>query len=375
MRSVYVHIPFCETKCGYCDFLSFPDRQGLAGAYVEALIGEIEASEHIEGVGLASVFFGGGTPTVLSAKQLSKILDAIAKKARLLPETEVTLEANPGGGLDGAYFARLRESGANRLSIGLQAVQPTILRRLGRTHTYEDFVQTLEAARGAGFSNINADLMFALPGQDIQAFRESLECVLGLGLTHVSVYSLIIEEGTPFYRLHEQGRLEGLPGEDEDRAMYHELVRTMGYEGYVHYEISNFAKPGNECVHNIITWTRRDYVGFGIGAHSMVGGCVRWCNTEDVHEYISSPPGGKVHERWDLSMEEQMQEYAFIGLRMLGGISLTGFRREFGLEFGQKFAGQLRRHTDLGLLECRGDVLCLTPRGIDLSNRVLADFV
>lgn len=380
--SAYIHIPFCANKCGYCDFVSFSGKMGLADAYVASLTAEISLCEHLEGATLESIFFGGGTPTTLPAETIAKIIKALDNTARITPNTEISIEANPGGGLNNperslteGYFKILKSSGFNRLSIGLQAVQKRILRTLGRLHSYEDFTNTLEAARNAGFSNINADLMFSLPGQSKGDMEESLDRVLALGIVHISAYSLIIEEETPFHTLFEAGRLD-LPDEETDRAMYNGIVDTLKKAGYQHYEISNFAQPGHTCRHNIATWTRQNYLGFGIGAHSMLDN-TRWHNTEDIEAYIAAKGRHKhiLSEKWQLSTLEQMQEFAFIGLRLLCGIDPKAFSKQFSTSIHTQFGPQIKRNTELGLLETHNGLIRLTSKGIDLSNRVLASFL
>ena len=371
---VYVHIPFCVSKCGYCDFLSFAGLDGLLDPYIDALISEISLCNMLDGLQLTSVFFGGGTPSVLDEAALMAILEAIARKADV-SSAEITLEANPGVSNTRPKLGALRAFGFNRLSIGLQAAQDHLLEALGRTHTPGDFLHTHEAARAAGFENINADVMFGLPGQTPNDLAQTLGLLTGLHIPHISAYSLTVEDSTPFGNLFREGVLN-LPDEDYERRMYAQVRQILADAGLSQYEVSNFALPGRECRHNILYWTRQNYLGFGLGAHSLVNS-TRRRNTRDMSEYIKArgERAPIVRDVENIDTSAQMEEFIFLGLRMTQGISPEEFQRQFGVDIHSRFGVQIFKYMSLGLLESRGGRFRLTPGGIDVSNIILADFL
>ena len=285
---LYLHIPFCVKKCNYCDFLSAPAEEKTRAAYVDTLIREIEGFEEPEDYEVVTVFFGGGTPSILPGEAILRLMEALRKKFHFREEAEITLEANPGT-VDEKKLSFYKKAGINRLSFGLQSTDAEELKKLGRIHTWEKFLESFELARKAGFSNINVDLMSALPGQTVESWEKTLKQVIALNPEHVSAYSLIIEEGTPFYQLYEKDaekrdageEPELLPSEEEERAMYELTGSVLKENGYLHYEISNYAKPGRECRHNLGYWQRKDYLGFGLGASTLLNP-VRYKNTEDL---------------------------------------------------------------------------------------------
>lgn len=373
---LYFHIPFCVRKCYYCDFLSAPADESVRDAYMEALLRETaERAGEYSDYTVVSVFIGGGTPSVVKARQLAELLDCMRRHYRVSPEAEITVEVNPGT-VDGEKLGKYREAGINRLSIGLQSGNDRELAAMGRIHTAAQFADTYRAAVEAGFTNINVDVMSALPGQTLESYRATLYGILDLKPRpgHISAYSLILEEGTRFYELAREGRLE-LPDEDTDRLMYRETGRILGEAGYERYEISNYARPGFSCRHNCGYWNRRDYVGFGIGAASLVNN-VRFRNGEDLRRYLERP----LECREDvqvLSIGEQMEEFMFLGLRLTEGVDVREFRKAFDRTPEEVYGEVLQRNREDGLLEYRegGNRLALTEKGLDLSNYVMAQFL
>jgi len=372
---IYIHIPFCLSKCAYCDFLSFTGKEDLHEPYVNALISEIEQCKHLGGLKLESIFFGGGTPGILSEAALAAILSAITQRTDA-SSSEITLETNPAlGSRQYEEFRALRAAGFNRISFGLQAAQNHLLTKIERPHTQADFIHSYEAAVSAGFSNINADVMFALPGQTFSNLSETLELLVSLQVPHISAYSLIIEETTRFGEMLHKGELN-LPSEDDERQQYEQVCQALAKAGYSQYEISNFAKTGYECRHNVLYWTRQNYIGFGLGAHSLLDN-TRWRNTYNMHEYIAANGDNSqiTHDVEHLSKTAQMEEFMFLGLRMTHGISADDFRQHFGLDIYEHFGEQFRKYEQLQLLERSGGNIRLTSEGVNVSNIILADFL
>jgi oxygen-independent coproporphyrinogen-3 oxidase len=372
--SIYIHIPFCVKKCDYCDFLSTPASRQRQVEYLSALDNEIrlEASKYSEYI-VTTVFFGGGTPSILEASDIAGIMSSIYTHYHVADNAEITMELNPKT----ASFSKLcevRKAGINRLSIGLQSADNNELKLIGRIHSYEDFLQTYKWAREAGFGNINIDLMSALPDQNMDSWTNTLNKVFELEPEHISAYSLIIEEGT---RLCDNlSDYPPIPDEDEDRLMYQETKRLMAMHGYERYEISNYAKEGYECRHNIVYWQRGNYVGFGVGASSMVEN-VRWKNTEDIGMYIEHQGNSKdcQIDIQVLSENECIEEYMFLGLRMMKGVSKTEFIDTFGKKITDIYAEIIYKWTKLGMILEEGDYYRLSDKGIDVSNTILADFI
>lgn len=378
---VYVHIPFCVQKCAYCDFLSAPATREKQQAYVEALKKEIACeSSGYAAYEVRTIFFGGGTPSILEAEDIEGILDCIRACYRLGSDAEITLEMNPGTATRDKLIA-LKKAGINRLSIGLQSADDAELQMLGRIHTYEDFLKTYHDARENGFDNINIDLMSALPGQSMDSWVQTLEKVMALEPEHLSAYSLIIEEGTRLYdRLSDY---PPVPDEDEDRRMYQETKRILAAHGYHRYEISNYARAGRECRHNMIYWQRgadhiADYAGFGLGAASTVKN-MRWKNTDDMEKYLQTFSNGKgkgIKEEFErLSTNDCMAEFVFLGLRMMCGVSKSEFQKSFGQNMDDVYGAVIQKWIRQGMLVQQGDYIMLTDAGIDVSNVVLADFL
>lgn len=416
---LYIHIPFCVRKCAYCDFLSFPSGEEERERYVERLTEEIEEAGAVsEGYVATAIFFGGGTPSVLTPNQTERILNAVKKSFYVAEDAEITTEVNPGTA-DREKLEAWRQAGINRLSFGLQSTENRELQYLGRIHTMEDFLESYRAAREAGFENINIDLMSALPGQTVSSWEKTLRTVVSLQPEHISAYSLIIEEGTPFCQLfgedgdaaEEKKRRQSLgipelPDEDAERRMYYDTERILGEAGYHRYEISNYAKPGYECRHNKGYWTGTEYLGLGLGASSYINirrekgeaakisasgkesgdrrQLERSSNVRDFKMYLSLTrddfrAGRQIEERELLTNQAMMEEFMFLGLRLTEGISEMEFFRRFSctLEtvYGdvlEKLAGQelMERYEREGAAFWR-----LTKRGIDVSNCVLAEFL
>ncbi len=350
-------------------------------AYLEALKKELACeAENYRGYEADTVFFGGGTPSLLEARELTDCLEQLRTHYRIARDAEMTLEVNPKT-VTQEKLVQLRAAGINRLSIGLQSAEDEELRLLGRIHTYADFLQTYEWARAAGFDNINIDLISGIPGQTTAAWQETLEKVLRLRPEHISAYSLIVEEGTPLYEHLEE--YPKLPDEECDRQMYRETKQLLEEQGYERYEISNYAREGFACRHNRIYWQRgrhhtSDYVGFGLGATSMVG-CLRWKNTADMKRYLSLCHAGDIdalkEERETLSERDCMAEFMLLGLRMTCGVSAKEFYDTFRMKVEAVYGDVLKKYEKYGLLARDRDWIYLTDAGIDVSNVVLADFL
>ena len=377
--SVYIHIPFCVRKCLYCDFLSAPAQRQQQIDYVDALCREvvIESKSYVN-YETQTVFFGGGTPSVLEGEDICRILETLHKYYNFSQDCEITIEVNPGT-VTKEKLSAYHKAGINRLSIGLQSTVDSELKALGRIHDYAAFLETHEIAVKSGFNNINIDLMSAIPGQTLQSYKETLEKIVNLkpAPPHISAYSLIIEEGTPFAE-----KTPELPDEDSEREMYKITNAFLSKHGYHRYEISNYAKEGYECRHNQVYWRRGDYVGFGIGAASLVQN-VRFSNEIYIERYVNQISQGnetKV-DRQELSVHEQMEEFMFLGLRMMSGVSANEFEDLYGQRIDCVYPGIVEKFCKKGLLERKritlnGDErIFLTELGIDVSNQVMAEFL
>ena len=367
---LYVHIPFCVRKCQYCDFLSGPSDEETKDRYIEALLKEIRAAEHTEDYEIVSVFIGGGTPSALKAEAIASIMRTLQEQFFFCEDAEVTIEANPGT-VDPEKLTIYRNVGINRLSLGLQSTDAEELKLLGRIHSYEEFLKSYEWAREAGFSNINIDLMFAIPGQTGEAWRQHLYQVAELNPEHISAYSLIIEEGTPFA----EQNLD-LPDEDTEYQMYEDTAEILERYGYRQYEISNYAKQGYMCRHNAGYWQRLEYLGFGLGASSLYGG-MRFSNTHQMQEYLkeSRNPDQIRKDVTVLSRNEQIEEFMFLGLRMTEGISEKKFEENFNVRFMDIYGDILQKYEETGFMEHIETKWRLTRKGIHVSNHILADFL
>ena len=404
---LYLHIPFCERKCAYCDFLSAPADLPVRISYIKKLQEEIVycGAQYGE-YQVSSIFFGGGTPTILEGYQLAAILETVKEHFNITTDAEITVECNPGT-LTAGKAEKLVQAGFNRLSMGLQSADDRELHLLGRIHNFAQFLESYDLARKAGFRNINVDLMSALPGQTLKSWQDTLQKVTALRPEHISAYSLIIEEGTPFYerfaedeRIREEGghpRL--LPEEDVERQMYEMTETFLHTKGYERYEISNYAQPGYECRHNCGYWTRKDYLGLGLGASSLVEH-QRFQNTSELKTYLEqeySPQCEGQHERIaetiqlqeetgltqtghhihieTLDKKSEMEEFMFLGLRLMAGISRQQFEKKFQVTLNSVYGEVLRKLKGEQLIEEVAGYVRLTEHGIDVSNYVLAEFL
>lgn len=367
---LYIHIPFCVQKCQYCDFLSGPSDQETRDRYIKALRAEIQAVQGVEAYEIVSVFIGGGTPSALKAEAIASIMRTLQEQFFFCEDAEVTIEANPGT-VDLEKLTIYRNVGINRLSLGLQSTDAEELKLLGRIHSYEEFLKSYEWAREAGFSNINIDLMFAIPGQTGEAWRQHLYQVAELNPEHISAYSLIIEEGTPFA----EQNLD-LPDEDTEYQMYEDTAEILERYGYRQYEISNYAKQGYMCRHNAGYWQRREYLGFGLGASSLYRG-MRFSNTRRMQEYLKESRNSD-QIRKDvtvLSRNERIEEFMFLGLRMTEGISEKKFEENFDVRLMDVYGDILQKYEETGFMEHIETKWRLTRKGIHVSNHILADFL
>lgn len=375
---LYIHIPFCVKKCSYCDFLSAPATEQTKEAYMAALFAEIggRAKDYKERI-VTSIFIGGGTPSLLSGDSIRQLMEHIREGFRLAPDAEITMEVNPGT-VTTEKLTAFYAAGINRLSIGMQSAQEQELKILGRIHDFDGFCQVYREAVEAGFTNINVDVMSGLPGQTLASYKDTLEKVLRLEPMpqHISAYSLIVEEGTPFAAMADRGELP-LPEEDTERAMYEETIEVLAGYGFHRYEISNYALDGYECRHNVGYWIRRDYLGFGIGAASLIGN-VRFQNGRDLNAYLAHPLACR-EEQQSLTTQEQMEETMFLGLRLIRGVSYPEFARCYGQTLEEVYGEVIARNVADGLLTVREDEtgrrLMLTGRGLDVSNYVMAQFL
>ncbi len=376
---LYIHIPFCAKKCGYCDFLSGPAAVSVQQRYVEQLIEEIACqSAHYPGYQVPSVYLGGGTPSLLGAKDICQIMEQVKSVFELSDTPEVTIEANPGT-VTMEKLKAWREAGINRVSIGLQSADDKELKNLGRIHTYDEFLKTYQRVRQAGFDNVNIDLMSALPGQTLASWRSTLKKVARLKPEHISAYSLTIEEGTPFYQQY-HGHPELLPGEDEEREMYYATKQILQDMGFRRYEISNYAKAGRECRHNIGYWTGTEYLGLGLGSSSYIQG-FRFHNEEDLGRYCRIRMKGedaddRLHQDIiHLTDKEKMEEFMFLGLRMMDGVSGSEFLKRFGVNMWNVYGDVLGKLVENHLIQADNPYIRLTDFGVDISNYVLSEFL
>lgn len=375
---MYIHIPFCVKKCSYCDFLSAPATEQTKEAYMAALFAEIggRAKDYKDRI-VTSVFIGGGTPSLLSGDSIRQLMEHIREGFRLASDAEITMEVNPGT-VTTEKLTAFYAAGINRLSIGMQSAQEQELKILGRIHDFDGFCQVYREAVEAGFTNINVDVMSGLPGQTLASYKDTLEKVLRLEPMpqHISAYSLIVEEGTPFAAMADRGELP-LPEEDTERAMYEKTIEVLAGYGFHRYEISNYALDGYECRHNVGYWIRRDYLGFGIGAASLIDN-VRFQNGRDLNAYLAHPLACR-EEQQPLTTQEQMEETMFLGLRLIRGVSYPEFARCYGQTLEEVYGEVIARNVADGLLAVREDEtgrhLMLTGRGLDVSNYVMAQFL
>ena len=372
---LYIHIPFCVKKCAYCDFLSWSGDKEQRVDYVRALEQEILSYKNFaEDYQVTTLYFGGGTPSVLEGELLERIMEAIRRTFQIEEKAEVTLEMNPGTALK-EKLELYKKLGINRLSMGIQSVKNENLKLLGRIHTYEDFLESYCMAREAGFDNLSGDLISSLPGQTLAEWKEELEILMETPLEHVSVYQLIIEEGTEFYKKYGECE-ELLPDEETSREIYLWTGKYLKSRGFEQYEISNYAREGKQSAHNLRYWERKDYLGLGLGGASMIRN-MRMSNTRDWDKYMAyCRDPGKIQEEVEVLEESgQMEEFMFLGLRKTRGISKKEFRRTFGKDIDLVYEKTLEKYLKNGMLQESGDRIFLSEEGILLSNQVFADFL
>ena len=377
---IYIHIPFCVKKCDYCDFLSMCRKEQVRENYVNALVNEIKRNkDFMKGYLVDTVFIGGGTPSILEGKQIETIMQTLKNCCDFTDHIEITIECNPG------TLECYRRAGINRISMGLQSANDDELKLIGRIHSYQQFVQSYSMARKAGFQNINVDIMSALPLQTLESYSKTLQQVTALNPEHISAYSLIVEKNTPLYdrvELARKNHCEILPDEETEREMYWLTEKILLEKGYDRYEISNYSKKGLECRHNIGYWERTEYLGFGIGAASLYKN-TRYNNIKDLISYMNQMTDdaadcGTVIEKESiekLSLEAQMSEYMFLGLRMTRGVSVKKFEQEFDINYTDVYGAVTDDMIEKGLLLRDRDMIRLTNRGIDISNYVMAEFL
>lgn len=383
---IYVHIPFCKHKCYYCDFISYVNKENLVERYVNVLIKEItdvatgNKLDYENGIDelfkVNTIYIGGGTPSFIESKHIVNIIGKIKKYFKVNENAEITIEVNPGT-VDENKLKDYFKVGINRLSIGLQSTNDNLLKEIGRIHTYKVFLDTYTLARKVGFRNINTDLIIGLPKQTIEDVEKSVKDLINLNLEHISVYSLILEEGTVLEKQVRSGKLK-LPEDEEERKMYWKVKSMLEENGYNHYEISNFAKHGYESQHNLDCWKQKEYVGFGAAAHSYTNG-VRYSNIENIEEYIENYENDRIadnfvfHEKQTHNMK--VKEYMMLGLRKLNGINIQEFKEKFAANPIYVFKNELEKLVNEDLLKIDGDYIRLTNKGLDLANLVWEEFV
>ena len=391
--SLYIHIPFCKHKCIYCDFLSFDDRTNTTQIqYINALTSEIRMYKpYADRFIVKTIYIGGGTPTIMDEAMIGKILDTVGHIFKIDRFPEITIEANPGT-MKYTDLISFREYGINRLSIGLQSADSELLRRLGRIHSYDEFLKGFESARRAGFENISVDVMSGLPGQDLHTLVDTLTKVCELSPEHISVYSLQVEKDTPLY--DREDLIDMIPDESADREMYSMTKKVLKSFGYNRYEFSNYSKPGYESRHNSVYWTGGQYIGFGIGAASFFKG-QRFTNIKNLDSYIEicedirdeltrDTDRNKLYDnatmvlRTDVEtmfIDKRMEEFMYLGLRMTAGVSREEFKQRFDRDMFDVYGEVINNYTDQGFMSVDENRVRLTDRGIDVSNYILADFI
>lgn len=383
---LYIHIPFCKQKCQYCDFNSYAGKENLIETYMKWVefelkgVGEgnrVDYENNLDDlIVVKSIYIGGGTPSFIDSKYIEKIMEIVKECYTIDSNAEITIEVNPGT-VSKKKLETYLNSGINRISIGLQSTHNEILSKLGRVHSYEEFLYTYNLARKVGLKNINVDLMLGLPNQSLNDLQESITEVVNLEPEHISVYSLIIENGTPFCEKLEKQEI-ALPSDELERAMYWETKRKLEKAGYTHYEISNFAKPGFESKHNLSCWNQEEYIGIGASAHSYTNN-VRYSNIDSIEDYIRNYENGNeidnfvFHEKQN--KESKMKEFMMLGLRKIQGIHIQDFKNKFGENPIYLYKKELEKLVNEELLEIDGDIIKLTDKGIDLANLVWEEFV
>ena len=375
---IYVHIPFCKRKCSYCDFKSFSNIDEInQKKYVDALIKEIQNSQNTNKYIVTTIYIGGGTPSFINENYIKDILQAIYKKWKIKNDVEITIEVNPGT-ITKEKLEAYKNMGINRLSIGLQSTNNYLLNKIGRIHSYEEFIENYILARKIGFENINIDLMLALPEQNMEDLMQSVKKVINLNPEHISIYSLILEENTELWK-KVKNKEENLVEDDLEREMYWKSKKAFEDAGYIHYEISNYAKPGFESKHNTNCWSQKQYLGFGIAAHSYFTG-KRFYNVEDLNKYITNIEKNEfknniIIEEENRTKEDIAKEYMMLGLRKIEGVSISEFQRKFELNPLFYFRFEISKLQEMDLIEVDLDNIRLTKKGLDLANIVFEEFI
>ncbi len=371
--SVYIHIPFCATKCYYCAFNTYTFHKEQAKTYLQALRTEMELYAP-DTEPLQTIFIGGGTPSILSSSALLQLFNDVHQHFQITPNAEITVECNPGT-VDAEKLNVMRDNGVNRLSFGLQAMQDETLQQLGRIHTVSEFLESYQVAREHGFKNINIDLIFALPDQEIEAWHHTLNEVISLKPEHISAYNLVMEEETPFYEQWQTGKLN-LPSEDTEADMFQYTIDTLTAHGYTHYEICNFAKPNHFAKHNLVYWNNQPCIGLGAGACGYING-VRYTNIRGIAPYIKtlSKRNKPIADTERLTGNAEKSETLMLALRKREGISLETYQNRFGEEIDDTFGDTLKKWRDLRLLERTPTHLRFTPRGLFLANEIFVELM
>lgn len=372
---IYIHIPFCKSKCSYCDFTSFANKGKMVEKYIECLKKEIENKEANNYI-VDTIYIGGGTPSFIESKYIKEILETIKYKFNIKQEAEITIEVNPGT-VNEEKLKDYKKTGINRISIGLQSTNNKILKQIGRIHTYEEFLNTYNLARKVGFKNINVDLMLALPNQTLEDLKDSVEEIIKLNPEHISIYSLIIEEGTKMEELVNSQKIQ-LPSDELERKMYWNMKNKLEQNGYIHYEISNFAKKGFESKHNTNCWNQKEYIGFGLASHSYINN-ERFCNTSNIEEYIKNIENNSIKSNIEIceiqNEEQKKKEYMLLGLRKIEGVNIGKFKNKFIDNPIYLYRKELEKLVNEDLIEIDLNNIKLTNKGLDLANLVWKEFV
>lgn len=372
---IYIHIPFCKQKCSYCDFVSFANKKEFEENYIQALKKEIVNGKN-DNYKIDTIYIGGGTPSFLNSKHIIEILDTIKTNFNVNSDAEITIEVNPGT-VDIQKLTDYKNAGINRISIGLQSTDDALLKQIGRIHTYDEFLDTYKNARRVGFKNINVDLMLALPNQTIEILEDSVQKIINLVPEHISVYSLIVEEGTVMKKRVDSKEVE-LPSDELERKMYWTVKKSLERSGYIHYEISNFAKKGYESKHNMNCWKQKEYFGFGLAAHSYIDS-KRYCNTSNLEEYIKNIEEDNYKNNVEIceiqTLEDKKKEYMILGLRKIEGIDINDFKSKFVDNPIYVFRKELEKLVNEELIEIDLNQIKLTDKGLDLANLVWEEFI
>ncbi len=371
---IYIHIPFCIKKCDYCDFVSVKPNEEMIERYINSLINEMKIySKLIGGYLVDSIFIGGGTPSSIDIKYIYRLFEILNNSFNIASDSEITIEVNPGT-IDNKKIKAYKENGINRISLGVQSLNDKILYNIGRIHNKEDIINTIKLIKLNGFDNLNTDLMIGLPGQTLPDVINSLEQIIELKPTHISLYSLIIEEGTKLYELEKNGKLI-LPSEDEERLMYHDAKEFLEENGYLQYEISNFSQNGFECKHNLKYWTLKPYIGLGLNSHSNIWNYRYW-NYSNFTDYNEALNRGSlpISNKEFISTKSRITEFMILGIRLNSGINREEFYKEFGTDIDYFYKDAIQKNKDLGLIYEDGRSIKLTKKGLDFSNIVELDF-